>query len=639
MHTVKLPYARESECAGDYMCRKKKGCFFIIAVLALSFFYSGIMCGRNAEAAGAYYHDYEIKGYDIDMVVEESNVFHVKETIKVWFNESRHGIYRTLPLVNKVSRADGSSHTIRVRVRNLKCVGDEYDIDREGDSYIIKIGDEDKTIYGEHIYNIEYDYVMGKDVLKDEDEFYFNIVGSEWTTTIENVSFKVNMPKEFDEDKLGFSYGAYGSKEDLGVAYNVEDNKIIGGLDGSIVLKPGDALTMRLSLPEGYFVPENEFHVFALIGVIVGAITALLAFALWLHYGKDDPVVETVEFYPPYSLNPVNIAYAYRGYLRTKDVVSLVVYLAQKKYIIIQEGKKKNDFTLKKWREYNGNSEVEKKFLDGIFKNKDVVKKSDLEDKFYRTISDITMMVDTKAAKEKLYYASSLNKGWILVLLNVVAFVLGMYQYVSEYYMSPLAGVGLGIVFSLVGCLLFILPFSVESKIGKAAIAFVCMLFAIAGGGYAYMIGFLWIYVALAVFCLVSMFFVAYMEKRTPYGNDLLGKIRGFKNFLETAEKDHLEALVTQEPQYFYDILPYTYVLDISDTWMDKFESIAVVKPDWYTSYNPAATFNMIYFHNFMDGTMRAATASMTSSPSSGGSGGGGGFSGGGSGGGGGGSW
>jgi uncharacterized membrane protein len=137
------------------------------------------------------------------------------------------------------------------------------------------------------------------------------------------------------------------------------------------------------------------------------------------------------------------------------------------------------------------------------------------------------------------------------------------------------------------------------------------------------------------VFVMVMMLKV--MPKRSAYGNELLGKIKGFKNFLELAEKPKLEELVMQDPAYFYNILPFTYVLGVSDKWIKKFEVIALQAPDWYAG---STAFNMVSFGSFMDSTMTTAATSMSSSPSSssGGSSGGG-SSGGGSGGGGGGSW
>ena len=114
----------------------------------------------------------------------------------------------------------------------------------------------------------------------------------------------------------------------------------------------------------------------------------------------------------------------------------------------------------------------------------------------------------------------------------------------------------------------------------------------------------------------------------------MLGKIQGFKYFLETAEKPKLEELVMREPEYFYNILPYTYVLGVSSKWMKKFEDIALEAPRWYYGYS---TFDNHSFNRFMNSTYSSISTAMSSSPSSSSSGGG--FSGGGSGGGGGGSW
>ena len=108
---------------------------------------------------------------------------------------------------------------------------------------------------------------------------------------------------------------------------------------------------------------------------------------------------------------------------------------------------------------------------------------------------------------------------------------------------------------------------------------------------------------------------------------------------METAEKDRLEMLVNDNPKYFYNILPYAYVLDVSDKWVNKFENIAIEPPEWYSGHD---VFTAATMWHAMDRTLSSAASAMTSAPrqsSSGGgasSGGGGGVSGGGSGGGGG---
>ncbi len=102
----------------------------------------------------------------------------------------------------------------------------------------------------------------------------------------------------------------------------------------------------------------------------------------------------------------------------------------------------------------------------------------------------------------------------------------------------------------------------------------------------------------------VLILFVKIMPRRTPFGNEILGKLRGFKKFLETAEKSKLEALVNEDPEYFYNILPYTYALGVSNVWMSQFETIAMKAPDWYAGYS---SFSVREFNNFMNDMMKLA--------------------------------
>ena len=79
---------------------------------------------------------------------------------------------------------------------------------------------------------------------------------------------------------------------------------------------------------------------------------------------------------------------------------------------------------------------------------------------------------------------------------------------------------------------------------------------------------------------LVNIFFTIIMGRKTEYGEAIQARVMGFRDFLDTAEKDKLESLVEQNPHYFYDILPYTYVLGISKKWVKKFENIKMPEVD-----------------------------------------------------------
>lgn len=70
------------------------------------------------------------------------------------------------------------------------------------------------------------------------------------------------------------------------------------------------------------------------------------------------------------------------------------------------------------------------------------------------------------------------------------------------------------------------------------------------------------------------------MGRKTQYGEKIKSQVAGFRKFLVKVEKDKLETLVMENPSYFYDILPYTYVLNISKKWIKKFENIPVPEMD-----------------------------------------------------------
>ena len=586
-----------------------------------------------------------IDSYDINVKVNENNTFDITETITANFYVRKHGIIRTIPLENTIERLDGSRSTNRVKITNLQ-VNNKYSKSNSNGDLSIKIGDQDTYVTGLQKYVIKYTYDIGSDPVKDADEFYYNLIGTEWDTSISNVSFSITMPKEFDASSLGFSSGRYGYTDNESVSYSVDGNTISGIYTDT--LPAGNGLTVRLTLPDNYFVGarNNNTDYYIIIGISL--VIVFIAFILWLLFGKDKPVIETVEFYPPEGYNSAELAFLYKGETDDKAIVSLLIYLASKGYLSIKETENKalfastKDFTIYKLKEYDGTNEIEKLFFDGLFRTRSSVTSSDLTNRFYITVNRIKKLLNKKENKTKIFDKKSLQlRGFIIPMMLIIFILITVKPFYDAGMLSelPVALIFPGVGFSL---MLSILTSS-SPKSAKIFIIFWGLLF---GGIPLFMILpiiFLTSISAITYFigilCIIVLYvFRKIILKRTPFGLEILGKIKGFKRFLETAEKDQLEAMVEKEPEYFYNILPYTYALDVSDKWVEQFENIAVEPPSWYYS-NTA--FSVHSFGTFMNSTMTSVNTSMTSRPSSSGSGGssGGGFSGGGSGGGGGSSW
>lgn len=624
-------------------------------------------------------YDYVIDKYDVNIIVNENNTFDITETITAYFNVSKHGIFRTIPLKNKITRLDGTTSTNRAQVTNVS-VNNEYTTSRENGNYKLKIGSASRTLTGEQTYVIKYTYNLGKDTVKKYDELYYNIIGNEWDTVIGNVTFSIIMPKEFDSSKLGFSSGSKGSIDNSKINYNVSGNKITGIFNE--ILGVNEALTIRCELPEDYFVGEGlTFNLMNYIIYLFPILFLVIAILLWYKFGRDDQVIETVEFYPPQGFNSLEVGFLYKGKAENQDVISLLIYLANQGYIKISETEEKSlfskskGFKITKLKEYDGNNVNEKIFLNGLFTkrpsislsslfNKNVeqenidntneVTSTDLYNNFYITMNRILSNINNKENKNKIFDKSASSKKIFIILMIIATYCIITIPPIFTYgepasllFALLFPGVGFTVLFNLVfgeTHTVYVNGKTTYSSIGTkifgliwglvfGVLPWALMVLPALKQDPVYLIGY-----GMGLACVLGMVIcLKYLPKRTPYGNEILGKIKGFKNFLETVEKEKLEAMVTQDPTYFYNILPYTYVLGVSDKWIKKFESISLKAPSWYDSPN---AFDTMTFGSFMNSTMASAQSVMSSSPSSGSGGSsGGGSSGGGSGGGGGGSW
>ena len=172
-------------------------------------------------------YDYVINKYDVNIIVNENNTFDVIETISVHFNEPNHGIFRVIPLKNNIVREDESNFTKRVQISNLS-VDSKYTEKIEKDRLIVEIGVNDYNLVGDQTYVIKYTYNNGNDSVRGYDELYYSIIGDEWNTVIENVTFSITMPKEFDYNEVVFDLGKFDLDDNTNVIYSVNNNIING---------------------------------------------------------------------------------------------------------------------------------------------------------------------------------------------------------------------------------------------------------------------------------------------------------------------------------------------------------------------------------------------------------------------------
>ncbi len=623
---------------------------FLIAVIICVF-----LVPSFAQAQG----DFQIDSYDVTINVNENNTYDVTENITADFFADKHGIERLIPQKATVTQEfNGEIYTKNYRILISDIFANTpISTTTEDGYYDMRLGDPDVTVSGVQNYALQYTYDPGDDGYDAFDVFYYNLNGTEWYVPIDNFTFTITMPKEFDTSKVGFSLGGEGASgyNPGDLEYSVSGNVISGRVTRT--MQPYEGLSIRLELPNGYFVgarqdngPTSSLIVVSLI--LLGI--ALLLAALFIRKKKP---VQTVEFYPPEKMTSADVGYVIDGIVEDKDVVSLIIYWADKGYLEIHQRDKSKDMILKKKKDIPSTAnQYEKTMFDSIFAGKTTTSTSELKYKFYDTLTATKAMVRSKyqSAENLVFTRKSVAMQNLMAFLaslpmTVMTFM-NLYNQTFDMIFSVIVG---AIVLAIGYALVAVYIKSIETWLSAKRSTKVKTLVGWAFGTAVFYLlivllsyevfsltAFLPVVVALAI-----TFIAPHFRTWTEQGVLWAGRIMGLKNFIQTVELDKLKMMVNENPQYFYNILPYAYVLGVTDKWSKQFENIAIEPPSWYYGYG-YGTFSSIYFTSMLMSSMMYTQAAMIARPNnnSGGFGGGGGFSGGGFsgggfGGGGGGSW
>ncbi|MBP3820915.1 DUF2207 domain-containing protein, partial [bacterium] len=554
----------------------------------------------------AFAENFYIQNYNVNIDVDKNKSANIIENIDVYFTYPSHGIYRKIPYKN-------------ASITNIN-VSEYSDVSYNESDVNIKIGDPDKLIEGLHSYIISYKY----NYQDNKNEFYHNIIGTDWNVPIKHASFIVNMPEEVDPSKAGLSIGRYGTAGfNRGAVFSINADTVSGETERE--LNPNEGVTLRIEVPEGYFVKYTNYTHYIVMGVML--LLTLISFFVWFNYGKDEHVTPVVNFYPPKGLNSAEIELAYKGKASSKGLVALLIELAHEGFIKIED--KEYTFTLEKIHEYGGIDNIKGMFMDSLFERKNYTTSDKLETSstFYKKCQNIIDKINQK--KDKIFYPESIGFPLRLLMFICLAGLILLTIYtISNYNYSLMFKNGMLLLFPIIAVLVLI------QNLKNPISGFFTIIWALGFGGMPLLMlisqnlkSINSVDIILGIVCLIIAGVCTYqLPKRNSTGNHLLGNLMGLKHFVEVSEQNRLKQLAEKDPEYFYGVLPCAYILDVSDKWINKFEGIMRINPDWYSGNR----FNCRTFNNFAKSVNKLTTPSVENggiSRSS--SSGGGGFSGG----------
>jgi uncharacterized membrane protein YgcG len=573
-----------------------------------------------------------ITSYDVDLRIEDDGSLLVREAIDYDFGVvPRHGILRDIPVRVRYPKKDHHDRVYPldvVSVRATEGASADYTVESTGNDKRIKIGDPDRTITGEHSYEITYRVEGALNGFRDHDELYWNAIGGDWSVIIDEATVRVEAPAAIT-DVACFS-GATGSTLPCGEAgadgevarfsqaelFPFQSLTVVVGIPRGAVPAPRPILEERWWIGRGFQLTRANVGGFALLLMPVIGGFALLAYrrgrdrryvgspvdaAFGSASGNEETVPlfepgETpVEFVPPDGLRPGQVGTLVDFTAHPLDVTATIVDLAVRGYLVIEEvpgaSPRRPDWKLTKRKEPDDLQEYEHALMEGLFEDGTELELSDLRYKFAARMARVREALAEDA----------MAKGWFTKPPGAVRLGYG----------------ALGLTALVVGGVLFGLAVAF-TRVALWPIPVVLL-------GVLLMIGAYWI------------------PQRTAKGYGVLRRTNGFRRFIEESEADR--ARFAERQNLFSEYLPYAIVFGATDKWAKAFAGLDDEPPDTSSWYHGTTPFTIATFAYAIDGFTVSTAGTLTSTPPSTSSGsgssgfGGGGFSGGGGGGGGGGSW
>jgi len=563
-----------------------------------------------------------IPAFTSDILIQKSGIVTVRETIVYDFGpEDHHGIIRKIPIIyeNDVGKKFQAGLTI-VSVADQQSTPYQYQMSREGENQVIKIGDPNRTITGIHTYVVTYELVGVIQQYSDHDELLLDSTGSGWSVQIEQpvatISFEPGVSIDSEAIKTICFTGSYGST-DKNCTHSVSNGTSVFSAN---LLLPNENMTVGVSFPSNTvtYIPltavaENpiekkpQLFLYGLITwLLLGNIIVPSIFIMiWWHKGRDPrvnvPVVRV--FDPPRvvertrgeagpqkdknrrTLSPVEVGALIDEKINPRDISAELIYLAINKYVIIEEHKQKllgfipGDIELLRGSAFKADPHLEnlpkhqKELLHAFeLDEKEVVRLSKIRDTAFKRLESL---------KKELYSQLVLD-GFFPENPEKRRTTFALFSLLSILFLSPLLAMVLVIISRAMG-------------------------------------------------------------RRTAGGVVAKRQALGLKQFLVSQERQY--EFQEKNKHLFEKLLPYAIVFGVAKIWAKKFEQFTDYKPDWYvgdisTIHNPVLLTRHLESNlSTVESFYTPTTVRSSSGFSSGFSGGGGGFSGGGFGGGGGSSW
>ncbi len=610
--------------------------FLFIAALIPALISSFGHISAGAVTSEEIKYSYFFENYEAVYDVRPNRSMRVTETLTVHYTGTEStGFIKYLPV-------NGGEQVRNVKIYEMSGNTEKnipyYVYTEQDDSYnnymCFDIGSTSRKTGETHTYVVEYDFCLTK-AQEGENSLYLNIIGVDRLSycNIADSNVKLILPQGYVGGKC--YVGKLGSTAETPFTAATENGRFVLKLENQ-PLAYNEGVTFLLDFEDGALSTYSEFTPYWF--VIAGLAFLIVLITLKVTVFNKGTITPVVNFEAPDGIDPLMMGKLIDNTVNNEDITSLIFYWADKGFLKINFEDQDDPVLIKTIISLPSETpDYQIMMFNALFRDGEIVKISSLQNRFYITVSKVTAAVNSKV--KGLYSGKSLGISLLFAFLGGIlpgfaALIISAFTISLKYLvLAPLiTAIPLLAAYGLTEALKYN---SLKLNKRKKALYFsgIAILCVAITAVYTFLMP-NWIidYLPKAILCAVSCIIsvaAVLLVNRTEYYTGKLNSIIGFRNFIRLSEKDVLEKMLEQDPQFYYHVLPYAQVLGVSDIWEEKFQSLTVEPPQWATY---SAVHGIIHFHmmnSIIKSSFSNMSKTMVSRPSSSGSGGHGGFGGG----------
>lgn len=515
---------------------------------------------------------YKINSYDVDAYIQKDWKVYIVENIGIHYYEESHWFIREIPFLYERDEKT----LLKTPISNISVEWVEYQKSEQWNFLVLKIGSKKETVIWDKNYKISYQVEWAIRSFTWLQELYYNIIGTDWDTSIDNVNFKIYLPNEnmIGEEDYYAKIWAFWSTDEIKV---IKVWTIIKNTE-SLHLWAHEWVTVSIKFAENTFFTEEILvkktvwrkivnFINTEIRVYIAAYGLYWLFLVWLificafiykysikqenfylkHKKKEWENVKDVIYYdPPKWYYPWEVAII-------KDLKSTTTVFATMLYYWI--GKWLVKLEVVNWRPY------------------------------FRKVPDVDMdSYQFQVYNDTRYYTKPEKEFWNFCFWRHATY--SPSDVLTAEEANHLKWIADSIYMNIMGKFC---PWVSDSCLRKNIITWMDISWPASFSIWLVFVLFvclilfsewLWIYSFFPMFIfLIFMFFVSASRTITIYkishhlieeAKEVMAHVWWFRKYLLAVEDEKLNLAIKDDPKYFDKMLPYAIALWIWDEWIKK---------------------------------------------------------------------